>query len=137
MILEFDSPDEAQACLHAIHARMEGMYFLCGYNKESNKIVAKNAMTGWPDGDAAGMEMWDSVHESPEGTYYFASPAESKILWPVMDEIAAYSFTQREFPEEWRASVDATGLAASLQTFAKRLTGAFRGKQDRSPQSFR
>lgn len=72
MILEFQTQEQAQSALDILDA-----------------IVA--------DGRT---ERWDTVKESPDGTYYFYS-FKGDPRFTGADVLKDHVFTEKEFPQEW------------------------------------
>lgn len=124
MILEFDSFEEAQACLDYIEEKF--MEFWSEKNMKPG-IVGRNAITGYPDDRAECTILWDVVRESPQGSFYVASPVIDARFKNIAYDLSAFSFQEKEFPESWKhVEEDHSGFIQTIRTFSKRLLDVFR-----------
>jgi hypothetical protein len=121
LILEFDTQQEAQACLNAINALAAQWWQQQGYSviddaesPSGKRVVGKNAATREDDADQGGTTTWDIVKESPDGTFYFSSLSnkvefydpENDIDWKIALEGMGFTAigTEKTMPEEWLES---------------------------------
>jgi hypothetical protein len=105
MILEFQTQSEAQACLDAINQMAAAWWQSQGYNVADGELISKRR--GVDDPTSTRTVSWDTVKESPDGTFYITSLTNTRPEWAQWKQILAanYSFTaigtEREIPEAW------------------------------------
>lgn len=114
LILEFETQDAAEACLAAINDLAAAWWAGRGYTVVEvdghKELVGKNAATGQDAPDSARTITWDSIKESPDGTFWFSSLSNDRrfydpprIDWKERLADAGYvaAHTERPFPTGW------------------------------------
>lgn len=105
MILEFTTEAEAQACLDSINQLAVNYWQEQGYTvieeDGKNKLIGKNAKTNVDQPSKTKTETWDIVQTSPDNTYYFASLTGTPYEAAMQQLSEAFSFTEKEFPQNW------------------------------------
>ena len=76
LILEFDTLQEAQACLGAINALAAVWWQTQGYTVIDGKLIGKNALTGEDEPNSQVTTTWAEILENGE-KYYFYSPSNN------------------------------------------------------------
>lgn len=122
-ILEFQTHEEAEACLSIIEADLF-LHQSCHMNTGQKRTLEVST------------KCWALIYESPRKTFYFTSPAGDKRLCHTLLKCAHINFVERDLPSQWvDHEGEPKGFAASLQIFAKRVIGVFRGLGDQNPRS--
>lgn len=106
MILEFDTQEKADACLKAINALAAQWWQSQGYTVEDGQLIGKNAKTGENAPNATRTITWDTVRESPDGTFYFASPSTKPQFKNWKQALSDFGFagstgTEKALPARW------------------------------------
>lgn len=103
MILVFETNQSAHRCLEALNQVAAAWWVEQGYTVEQTEngpvLIGKNADTG-EDNPQGITTTWDTLKESPIGTFYFASPSERYPTWrEFMPDIDMG--VEIEMPDEW------------------------------------
>lgn len=110
LILEFQIQQEADQCLAAINGLAAQWWMGQGYTVEDGALIGKNAKTHQDQPDKAKTTTWDTVKESPDGTFYFSSLSNDKRFLNWKEALAEIGFVaigvEREFPEQWKQELE-------------------------------
>lgn len=103
-ILEFATEAEAQTALHIINeiaaAWWESQEYTVINTGDHKELVGKK--NGVDNPDACRTTTWAEIQESPDGTYYFASPATKPQYVDWRNHLEGFTMPDdKEFPEEW------------------------------------
>lgn len=124
LILEFETYQEASLCLDAIHTEMLTLMDAMGYRvldvDGSKHLVGKNAQTGENILDGARTIIWDEIAQSPDGTFYFASPRNDPRFAHGVNMISGFSFIEKMRPREW-AEQDAQETPGFFKRLVSRI----------------
>ncbi|WP_428491675.1 hypothetical protein [Rhodopila sp.] len=96
LILEFQTQDAAQACLNAVNSAYAAKARAGGYTvMDDGSIIGKIDATG-QNVLAALTTAWDTVKDSPDGTFYFTQPDDD-----AMSQLGGFAFESRAMPDAW------------------------------------
>lgn len=106
LILEFETQESATNCLNILNQVAAAWWIEQGYTVENTEdgliLIGKNSKTG--EDDPSGITTtWDTVKESPDGTFYFTSPTPDPrfVDWRNYMPEGIDLGTEKEMPEEW------------------------------------
>jgi len=107
-ILEFTTEAEAQTCLSVINAMASAWWVSKGYtvidNNGTKELVGKR--NGVDNTTATRTLSWDTVKESPDGTFYITSLTGTRDEWADWKQNLADSGftaigTEKDYPDDW------------------------------------
>lgn len=105
LVLDFPTKTEAEQCLAAVNGLAAQWWMEQGYTVENGELIGKNAKTGLDSPGAARTVTWDTVKESPDGTFYFTSLSNDPRFPNWKAFLADIGFTaigtEKGFPAEW------------------------------------
>lgn len=104
MILEFTTQSSAEACLAAINSMAAGYWVDQGFTVTNGELIGKK--NGVDNPSATPTITWDTVQESPDGTFYFTSLTGTPYEVGMEQLSALFTFTEKEIPEEWTPDID-------------------------------
>lgn len=102
-IIEFSTQLEAETGLAIVNQIAAAWWQSQGYTVIDGELVGKNAATGQDEPTATKTETWDIVKESPDGTFYFTSPATDArfVDWRSYLPEGVSMPEDKGFPIEW------------------------------------
>lgn len=103
LILSFPTQAQAEACLTAINQMAATYWVEQGYTVINGELIGKNALTGEDMPDSARTISWDTVKQSPDGRFYFASLSNDERFAKGMEQLpdAFFGYTEKPMPAEW------------------------------------
>ena len=110
LILEWATKEEADKGLEFInqlaimyHIEIGETVIADPDSPTGKKIVSRRASNGELRPDACGTKTWDSVKESPDGTFYIASPAVKPqyVNWRDRIPPGVVMPDDKEYPDAW------------------------------------
>ena len=108
LIYEFETEGSAHACLQAVNALAVQYWTEQGYTvidgENGKELIGKKNGVDAPE--SAHTLTWDSVKESPDNTWYFASLSSDERFAAATQQLidAGFTFTERSFPAAWNVS---------------------------------
>lgn len=107
LILEFDTENEASACLAAINNLAATWWAEQGYtvidNNGNKEVIGR--VNGVDAPDKARTTTWDIVKLSPDDTYYISSPSNKSEYEVWEDKLHEAGFMgtgdEKPYPEDW------------------------------------
>lgn len=102
-ILEFNTQEEADTALAIINQVAAGWWSQQGFTIENGELVGKNAKTGKDQPEKARTTTWDTVKESPDGTFYFTTLTDDPRFVDWRDYLPEGTIMpeDKSFPETW------------------------------------
>lgn len=106
LIIEFGTKEAADACLSALNQVAAAHFASLGYTVKQTEqglvVVGKNAATG-EDNPEGVTSTWDDLKESPDNTFYFASPTPDPRFkdWRNYMPEGVDLGDEKPFPKEW------------------------------------
>ena len=105
-IMEFQTAQEAQTCLDAIHNMAEQYWVDQGYHIQvingTRTVIGKRQSDGTDQILKSGTIKWDDVRVSPDNTFWFTSLSTHPQFTPALADLAqAFTFTEKDYPAEW------------------------------------
>ena len=100
-ILEFTTQSEADNALAVINQIAENYWLSQGYTVINHQLVGKK--NGVDNPDACKTITWDTVKESPDGTFYISSPSSSErfVDWRDYLPDGVVMPEDKAFPDAW------------------------------------
>ena len=102
-IIEFSTQQDAETGLAIVNQIASAWWQSQGYTVIDGELVGKNAATGQDEPEATKTKTWDIVKESPDGTFYFTSPATDArfVDWRSYLPKGVTMPEDKAFPTEW------------------------------------
>lgn len=103
-ILEFDTQEEAENALDAVNEIVLNWFADHGFTVDEDGVVGKNAATGQDAPLACRTTTWANIQESPDSTFYFASPSDDARFTGWRDYIpeGATMPDDKDMPDDWQ-----------------------------------
>ena len=105
MILEFTTQQEAATCLAFINQLAADYWTERGYTViEENgvkQLIGKNAATGADEPNAQRTLSWDTVKQSPDNTFYFATLTGTPYAGAMEQLAENFTYVEKAIPAEW------------------------------------
>lgn len=103
LILEFPTQESAEQGLYIINLIAVAYWQSQGYTVIEGQLIGKNSLTGEDMPDSAKTITWDTVKQSPDGTFYFTSPIvdEKFSAWRERLPEGVVLPEDKVFPVEW------------------------------------
>ncbi len=104
LIFEFETQQEANACLNTINDMASDYWKGLGYTVIEGggykELIGKK--NGQDNPDAVRTLTWDVVRQSPDGTYYFSSLSNDTRFSAAVSQLeAAFNFVEKPYPAAW------------------------------------